>query len=134
MKNLQTMVAVRRTQRKYGSRAMVVAILAGLVFILAGYKPIGKGLVLGTLFSVINFVLIGETLPMKMGKSRRAAMILSLGSLFARLGLMAVPLVVAVHYNQFNIFAVIPGLLMVQAVILLDHLIGPLTAAGRNQV
>jgi hypothetical protein len=113
---------------------MVVAILVGFALILAGYKPIGKGLVLGALFSVVNFVLMGETLPMKLGKSKRTAAILSFGSLFARLGLMAVPLVIAARYDQFNIFAVIPGLLMVQVIILLDHLIGPFTATGRNQV
>ena len=128
------MEAIRRTQRKYGSRAMVAAVLIGLGFILAGYKPIGKGLVLGTLFSVINFVLMGETLPMKIGKTRRYASCVALASLVFRLGLMAVPLFVAYRYEQFNLFAVIPGLLMVQAVILLDHLVGPITAAGRNQV
>lgn len=128
------MEAIRRTQKKYGSRAMVAAILIALGFILAGYKPIGKGLVLGTLFSVLNFVLMGEMLPMRLGRTRRAAVFVSLGSLVVRLGLMAVPLIVATRYEEFNLFGVIPGLLMVQAVILLDHLLGPLTAAGRNQV
>ena len=128
------MEAIRQTQRKYGSRAMVAAVLVALGFILAGYKPIGKGLVLGTLFSVINFVLMGETLPMKLGKTRRYASLVAMVSLVVRLGLMAVPLVVAFRYEQFNLFGVIPGLLMVQAVILLDHLMGPITAAGRNQV
>ena len=113
---------------------MVAAILIALGFILAGYKPIGKGLVLGTLFSVINFVLMGEMLPMRLGRTRRTAVFVSLGSLVVRLGLMAVPLIVATRYEEFNLFGVIPGLLMVQAVILLDHLLGPLTAAGRNQV
>jgi len=113
---------------------MVAAILIALGFILAGYKPIGKGLVLGTLFSVLNFVLMGEMLPMRLGRTRRAAVFVSLGSLVVRLGLMAVPLIVASRYEEFNLFGVIPGLLMVQAVILLDHLLGPLTAAGRNQV
>jgi hypothetical protein len=113
---------------------MVAAILIALTLILAGYKPVGKGLVLGALFSVINFVLIGETLPMKLGKSRRAASALSLLSLLFRLAIMAVPLVTAVQYDQFNIFAVIPGLFMVQAVIMLEHLHGALTATGRSQV
>ena len=128
------MEAIRQAQKKYGSRAMVTAILVGFCLILAGFKPIGKGLVLGALFSVINFVLMGETLPMRLGKSRRSAFFFSLGSLFFRLGLMAVPLIVAIRYDQFNLFAVIPGLLMVQAVILTDHVFGRFTATGRSQV
>jgi len=128
------MEAIRQTQKKYGSRAMAAAIVIGFSFMVAGYIPIGKGLVLGALFSVINFVLLGETLPMKLGRSRRSAFFFSLGSLFFRLAIMAVPLVVAIRYAQFNLFAVIPGLLMVQAVIMLDHLYGTIAASGRNQV
>ena len=45
---------VRQTQKKYCSRAMTLAILISLGFILAGYKPIGKGLVLGTFFSIFQ--------------------------------------------------------------------------------
>ncbi len=113
---------------------MAAAIFIALALIVLGYKPVGKGLVLGALFSVLNLILIGETLPLRIGKSRRSALAFSLGSLIVRLGLMAVPLIVAARCDQFNLFAVIPGLLMVQAVILADHLLAPLTAAGRNQV
>jgi len=64
------METVKGLQKKYCSLAVIAAIFIGLVMILAGHKPVGKGLILGTLFSVINFVLMGETLPVKMGKSR----------------------------------------------------------------
>ena len=49
---------------------MIAAIIIGLVFIIAGQKPLGKGLILGTIFSVINFILIGETLPLRIGKTK----------------------------------------------------------------
>ena len=128
------MEAIRQTQKKYGSRALAKAIVIGFSLIVAGYTAIVKGLVLGVLFSVINFVLIGETLPMKLGRSRRSAFFFSLGSLFFRLAIMAVPLIVAIRYDQFNLFAVIPGLFMVQAVIMADHLYGMVAAARRSQV
>jgi hypothetical protein len=128
------MEAIRQTQKKYGSRAMATAIVIGFSLIVAGYTAIGKGLVLGALFSVINFVLIGETLPMKLGRSRRNMFFFSLGSLFFRLAIMAVPLIVAIRYDQFNLFAVIPGLFMVQAVIMADHLYGMVAASRRSQV
>ena len=101
---------------------MVAAIVVGLVLILAGQVPVGKGLILGTIFSVINFILIAEALPLRIGKSRAKTFIFSLGSIIFRFALMAIPLVAAVKYDQFNIFATICGVFMIQIVILGDHL------------
>ena len=50
---------------------MMVAVIAGIFLVFIGHQPIGKGLVLGAIFSVVNFVLMGETLPMRLGKSKR---------------------------------------------------------------
>ncbi len=116
------MTSLRETQKKYCSRAMTVAILAGLGFILAGQNAIGKGLILGTLFSVINFVVMGETIPFKVGKSRRQALVLSLLSILLRYSLMAVPLILALKFEQFHLIAVICGLFLIQLVILAEHL------------
>jgi len=113
---------LRQTQKKYGLHAMLVAILLGLVFILAGQKPIGKGLILGTIFSVVNFVLIGEILPLRIGRSQIKTFLFSLGSIVFRYALMAIPLVAAAKFDQFNIFSAACGLFMIQIVILADHL------------
>ena len=115
------MDSVKQTQKTYGSRAMWIAIAVGFGFFLAGYRPIGKGLVLGTVFSVINFVLIGTALPMRIGHSKGKTFFLSLGSIFFRYVLMAVPLVVAIKYEQFDLIGVIVGLFMIQIVIMADH-------------
>jgi len=64
------MEPIRQTQKKYCSQALVAAIIAGLLFILAAQKSMGKGLVLGTLFSVVNFVLMGELIPLRLGQSK----------------------------------------------------------------
>jgi ATP synthase I chain len=117
------MESVKQTQKKYGSRAIWVAIIIGFCFFLAGHKPVGKGLVLGTIFSVINFVLIAQTLPLRIGKSKRKAFFLSLGSIFCRYILLAVPIVVAVKFEDFNLVAAILGLFMIQFVILADHIL-----------
>lgn len=112
---------VRQTQKKYGSRAMTIAILAGLGFVLAGYKPVAKGLVLGTIFSVFNFVLMGQTLPLRVSHTKSKSAILSLVSIVFRYALLAVPLILAVKMEQLSIPAVIVGLFMIQLVILADH-------------
>ena len=70
------MESAKQTQKKYGSRAIWIAIAIGLCFVLVGHKSVGKGLVLGTIFSVINFVLIGQFLPLRVGKSKRKTFIL----------------------------------------------------------
>ncbi len=122
--------AVSKTQKRYASWALTAAILIGFGFILAGYKPVGKGLVLGTLFSIINFILIGQSLPLGLGKSKRKAFALSLVSIFFRYALMAVPLVIAVKYDQFNLVAAICGLFAIQLVILADHLLKLIRRGG----
>jgi len=116
------MESVKQTQKKYGSRAIWIAIVVGFCFFLAGYKPVGKGLVLGTIFSVINFVLIGQALPLRIGKSKGKVFFLSLGSIFCRYILMAVPIIVAVKFEQFDLVGAILGLFMIQFVILADHI------------
>ncbi len=116
------MEPVKQAQKRYGSHAMVVAIVAGFIFILAGHKPVGKGLVLGTIFSVINFILIGHSLSSRLSQSKRKAVVLSLGSIIFRYALLALPLVLAVKYKQFNLPATIGGIFMIQLVILADYL------------
>ena len=128
------MESVKDTQKKYGSLAVTAAIFIGLVMILAGHKPVGKGLILGSLFSVINFVLMGETLPVKMGKSKQKAFIFSLGSILFRYLLMAIPLFLAIKMEQFSLIASICGLFMVQMMILADHLIVAIFSGYNNQI
>jgi hypothetical protein len=117
------MESVKATQKKYGSRAIWIAIIVGLCFFLGGQKPVGKGIILGTIFSVVNFILIGKALPLQIGKSKRKTFFLSLGSIFFRYVLMALPIIVAVKFEQFNLVAAIVGLFMIQFVILADHFV-----------
>lgn len=107
---------------------MVVAIVAAFVLILAGLKPVGKGLVLGTIFSVINFVLMGQTLPLRLSQSKRKTFLLAIGSLFFRYAILAVPLVLAIKFEQFDLPAAIFGIFMIQVVILADHLLKLVTS------
>ena len=122
------MESVRQTQKKYGSRAMIIAIIAGFFLILAGQKTIGKGLILGTVFSVINFVMIGQTLPLRLSQTKRKTFLFSLGSIVFRYTLLAVPLILAIKFEQFDLPAAICGIFMIQLVILADYLLNIVTA------
>jgi hypothetical protein len=127
------MESIRQIQKKYCSKAMTAAIVAGFVLILAGQNAVAKGLVLGTVFSVINFILMGETLPLKLGKSPLKTFCWSLFSMILRYGLLAIPLIVAIKFSRFNLIAVICGIFLVQAVILADSLLTTLSSFHNNQ-
>jgi hypothetical protein len=122
------MESVSQTQKKYGSRAMIIAIIAAFILILAGLKPVGKGLMLGTIFSVINFVLIGHTLPLRLSQSKRKTFFLALASIFFRYLLLAVPVIVAVKFEQIALPAAIFGIFMIQLVILADYILKLITS------
>jgi hypothetical protein len=115
------MESIRETQKKYCSMAMAFAIFAGFFFVLAGQSPMGKGLILGTFFSIVNFILIGETIPHNIGKTKGKTFFLSGGSLFIRYALMAIPIIMGVKLEQFNLISVIAGIFMIQMVIFADH-------------
>ena len=126
------METIRETQKKYCSRAISAAIFAGLLFILAGLEPIGKGLILGTIFSIINFILMGEMLPLNIGKSKNKTYFLSLVSIFSRY-ILAIPLIIAVKFDQYNLISVVIGIFMVQFFILAEHVFINFSSNHRKQ-
>jgi hypothetical protein len=113
----------REAQKKYCSRAVAAALLIGGGLILAGLPALGKGLIAGTLFSILNFILIAESLPYKLGHGRPKATIISLGWILLRFSLMAVPLVLALKFHLFDPAAAAVGLFGVQLVILTEHIV-----------
>jgi Na+-transporting NADH:ubiquinone oxidoreductase subunit NqrB len=111
---------------------MTVAIVVGLGLILAGHTAAAKGLILGALFSVINFVLMGEALPFKLAATGRRHFLLAMLSIGIRYACLAVPLVVAVKSDQFDLVAAVIGIFMIQIMILGDHLLTLLPAARKK--
>ncbi len=128
------METIKQIQKKYCSRAVTAAIFAGFFLILAGQKPVGKGLILGTFFSILNFILMGETLPLRIGKSKGKTFMLALGSIYFRYIILAIPLIMAIKFEQLNLFAAIFGVFMVQIVILADHAIKIILSTRKKQV
>ena len=116
-------MSIRQTQKKYCSRAMIVSIVVGLVLIFLGQKTMCKGLILGTLFSIFNFILMGETLPSRIMQTSKIRRFLSPGSVLFRHLLLAVPVVIGIRSDAFHLVAVIGGVFSVQLMIFLDHLV-----------
>ncbi|MBW2449155.1 MAG: ATP synthase subunit I [Deltaproteobacteria bacterium] len=127
------MESIRETQKKYCGRAITAAIFIGFFFIIAGQKPVGKGLILGTVFSIINFIIMGETLPLRIGKSKNKTFFLSLFYIFFRYILLAVPLIIAVKFDQYNLISVVVGIFMIQLFILADHIAICITSTRKKR-
>ena len=111
-----------KTQQRYGAAALLFAVTTACLLIAVGQPALGKGLVLGTLFSVINFMLMAVFLPLRIGIQGRKNTILSLVSIVLRYALLTVPLVWAHLQQQYALSTVAVGLFMVQITILSDHL------------
>ena len=96
-------------------------------------KIIAKGLLIGTIFSAINFTILAVLTPMKLGRSKYKAGFLAFLSIVLRLGILAVPLVFSIKNASTNFFAVVAGLFFVQLMIMFDHfVINPLSAVRKT--
>jgi hypothetical protein len=113
---------VRRTLQRYCTMALTIAVCAGGLLMIIGLRPIGKGLILGSLFSVLNFILMSTALPLRVGLKRRKSFLFSLGSVYVRYALLAVPLILAIKQDLIAVSTVAAGLFMVQIAILGDQL------------
>jgi hypothetical protein len=115
--------STRETQKKYCSRAIMLAIVFFFGCYVIGQVAIGKGFLLGAIFSILNFILMGETLRARMGTGKREAYFRSLGAILFRYGVLAVPLYVGIKYPQFNLIAIVAGVFLIQALIVFDHVV-----------
>ena len=66
---------------------------------------------------------MGQTLHLRLFKAKRATFLISLGSIFFRYAVLAVPLILAINFEQFDLPATILGIFMIQLIILADHLL-----------
>ena len=113
--------AVHEVEKKYGSRALLLAIGVGLLFLVLGQKAVCRGLVLGGLFSTINFVLMGQMLQYRLSDNRRRSALKSFLALALRYAVLAIPLILSVRSERFDLAATVVGIFMVQLVILIEH-------------
>ncbi len=114
---------VIKVQKRISFWAMVSAIVIAITLIVLGEKEIAKGLLLGTIFSVINFVLMGRFMPMVISKSRAKGGFGGLISISVRYPLLAIPMVVAIKSKSFSFPAVVVGVFAIQIVTFLEYVL-----------
>jgi len=114
---------VNRVQKRLCSLAMWSALIIAIVFICIHENALAKGLLLGTLFSITNFVLLGKIIPMTLGLSRSRTGLIGFASILVRFSLLAIPMVVAIKSSSFDFVAVVAGIFSIQIVTLVDFII-----------
>ena len=119
---------VLELQKRTCSWALGSALVIAAVFLVLSERALAKGLVLGTCFSILNFLLLGRSIPMVLGHGRGKASMIGLASTLTRFALLAVPLIIATQSVSFHFVAVVMGIFAVQIVTLVDYIvIRPLT-------
>lgn len=118
---METIATVHDVQKKYGSRALLLSIGFGLLFLVLGQKGICRGLVLGGVFSAVNFALMGQMLHYRLSANRKTSALRSFFALMLRFSLLAIPLIIAVRSDRFDMAATVVGIFAVQLVILIEH-------------
>ncbi len=109
-------------------KAIVYQILITAAVFAAGalifnQMPAAKGFVLGSLFSLINFLFMVRHTPNRLGKERKAATVHSGLSLVFRLGILAVPLYLAIRRPEINLVFTIIGIFNLQISIIIYGLL-----------
>lgn len=117
------MEEIKHLQKKYCSQAMIMSILVAVAFIFLGYKAVGKGFLLASIFSIINFSLMARFSPLTLGKSQTRARSIALFSIILRYAVLSIPLIVSIKTNSLNFAAVVVGLFSVQLVMIFDQVI-----------
>jgi hypothetical protein len=109
-------------QKRYASMALTGAVLFGGTLIFLGFAPLGKGLILGALFSILNFFLMALILPYRIGYAKGKSSLVALTSILGRFAIMAVPLIFAVKHPQIAVSTVAIGLFMIPFAIVGEQL------------
>lgn len=109
-------------QRQYVRLALILAVLLGGLFMVIGQRPLGKGFILGSLFGIVNFILMALALPTRLRFVRGKALLFSLTSIYVRFALMALPLIWALKHESVALTTTAAGLFTIQIAILGDHL------------
>ena len=100
-------------------RTIITQILITTAVVAAGalfmdYTAAAKGFILGSFFSLFNFIIMVRRAPDLLGRERKSATVFSGLSLLLRLGLMALPLYLALQMPDVDVIWTVLGLFNLQ--------------------
>ncbi|MCF8034268.1 MAG: ATP synthase subunit I [Desulfarculaceae bacterium] len=107
------------------TRALLFAVAAALILTLTGQSDWARGVALGAIASVANFLVMAWLLPRALDPARRRGQAFTVVSVVLRFALMAAALAVALSMPaRVAPLAVAAGLFMVQFTLLSDRFMG----------
>jgi len=114
--------ATKELRERLCSITLFMGALVSVSALSLGSVSVAKGFMLGTCFSVINFILLSASMPFSLGKDRKTASAVYFGSIFIRYGILAIPIAIAIKSEQFDLVSTICGIFSIQIVLVL-HLV-----------
>lgn len=109
--------SIKEFNKKVCGGTLFLGLLVSLLFLMLGSPAISKGFLLGTCFSVINFILLSSFTPIPLGYERKRATAMYFGSILIRYIILAVPMVIAIKSDKFNLISTIIGIFSIQITI-----------------
>jgi hypothetical protein len=117
---------------------LITAAIVAVGGLFVGRPAIAKGFVLGSLFSVANFLMMARHAVNGLGESQGKATAKRLFSLGLRMGILALPIYAAFRISELDLLFTILGVFNLQVSIILHGLVierlipaGDSTAQGR---
>lgn len=114
-------MTVRPIIRRYCTMAMGLSLTVGTMLLIMGYHALGKGLILGTIFGTIDFVLMAQALPARLRSAVAQATLRSLAAMAGRTALKAVPLIMAATFDTFDFPMTVAGLFSIHLCLMADQ-------------
>ena len=102
---------------------LITAAVVATGTLLFGYVEAAKGFVLGSIFSLVNFLLMFHLAPSRLAKSGRSAKAHTALSLVTRMGLLAAPVYIGFHRPDISLIWTAVGIFNLQISILIYGLI-----------
>jgi hypothetical protein len=102
---------------------LITAAAVAVGGLLVGRPPIAKGFVLGSLFSVANFLMMARHAVKGLGDSQGRATARRLFSLGLRMGILALPIYLAFRIPEIDLLFTILGVFNLQVSIILHGLV-----------
>jgi hypothetical protein len=112
-----------KIQRRVCYWTITFAVVVAVFLVFLNERAIAKGLLLGACFSVVNFFLMGKTIPITLGHSRSKSTLIGLASIFSRYIVLAIPIILGIKLASINFVAVVIGIFGVQIVTLVDFIV-----------
>ncbi len=105
---------LKEFKSKICSGTLLFGTVISIFFFLLNYSSISKGFLLGTCFSIINFVLLSAFMPLSWGKGRKSASAIYMASIFLRYAILAIPIIISIKSIEFDLMATIIGIFSIQ--------------------